>query len=140
MQTQAGAIPFLIDRGVVKLILITSHTGKWIFPKGSIKADRTPEATAPVEALEEAGVKGRLIAREAGRYRYSKGGKKYEVILFPLEIKQILSHWEESYFRSRTFEAYPVALQRIGYGSIRKIVRKLCKELLNSFDREGTDR
>ena len=38
MSHRVGAIPFIIEDGDVKLLVVTSLTrGRWVFPKGTLK-------------------------------------------------------------------------------------------------------
>ena len=61
---QAGVIAYRILDGKVQVLLMTSRdTGRWIIPKGNIKAGVTPCRAAEKEAYEEAGVKGPLPVR-----------------------------------------------------------------------------
>ena len=56
---QAGVIAYRILDGKVRVLLVTSRdTGRWIIPKGNIKAGEMPCKAAENEAYEEAGGKG----------------------------------------------------------------------------------
>jgi 8-oxo-dGTP pyrophosphatase MutT (NUDIX family) len=68
----AGCIPFRGGgRGAaagVEVLLITSRRGKgWGLPKGGWEDDESAEAAAQRETVEEAGVRGVLEVRAAGR-------------------------------------------------------------------------
>jgi 8-oxo-dGTP pyrophosphatase MutT (NUDIX family) len=137
MIVQCGAIPYIIDRNVVKVMLVTSRSGTWIFPKGGrLRAMGFPESAAR-EALEEAGVRGRVFPAESGRYRYYKAGAEYEVVLYPLLIRKILPVWEESSFRLRLFGAYPQMLEYLENAALKKIVTRLCLQIMKNGSPEG---
>jgi 8-oxo-dGTP pyrophosphatase MutT (NUDIX family) len=56
-----------------EFLLITSReTGRWIVPKGWPMKGKKPHACAAREALEEAGVKGKIDKSAIGCYRYVK--------------------------------------------------------------------
>jgi predicted NUDIX family NTP pyrophosphohydrolase len=71
---QAGVIAYRILDGKVRVLLVTSRdTGRWIIPKGNIKAGEMPCKAAENEAYEEAGVKGIIIGSSPlGMYTYFK--------------------------------------------------------------------
>jgi 8-oxo-dGTP pyrophosphatase MutT (NUDIX family) len=71
---QAGVIAYRIRDGEVRVLLMTSRdTGRWIIPKGNIKAGVTPCKAAEKEAYEEAGIKGTITGSiPLGTYTYFK--------------------------------------------------------------------
>ncbi|MEC9053790.1 MAG: hypothetical protein VX633_00680 [Verrucomicrobiota bacterium] len=46
-------------------------------------------------AQEEAGVSGRISEKPAGSYKRLKGGRLYQVEVFPLEVTACLTDWPE---------------------------------------------
>jgi ADP-ribose pyrophosphatase YjhB (NUDIX family) len=129
VRQQSGVIPYLVDRGIVKIMIITSRTGRWIFPKGNRIRGLTERESAAREALEEAGVRGTVGARSVGVYHYVKSGVAHDVVLYPLRIKKILSVWEESSQRARMFGMASIVVKRLEYAALRKIAKKLCQML-----------
>lgn len=104
---QVAALPWRMGETGVEIMLITSRdTGRWVIPKGwPENAEELHEAAAR-EAWEEAGVKGAISNREAGRYTYSKilpsgEGVPCEVLVFPLEVDQVADKWKERRKRTR---------------------------------------
>ena len=70
--SQVAALPVRIDTGGKPwILLVTSReTSRWIIPKGwTMKGRRAWEAAA-IEAIEEAGVVGRLRRKPIGSYHY----------------------------------------------------------------------
>src|SRR5262249_32651877 len=58
---QAGAIPYAIVDGEVRVLLVTSRgSGRWLIPKGNIDPGLTPAEAAAKEAYEEGGIRGRI--------------------------------------------------------------------------------
>jgi ADP-ribose pyrophosphatase YjhB (NUDIX family) len=106
MMKQYGALPFRKgDAGIEILLITTRKKKKWSVPKGwPIKA-RTAQGTARVEAFEEAGVSGRVAAKQVGRFknRKVKSGQKVrcDVRLFPLLVRRQQRHWPEKSQRKR---------------------------------------
>ena len=99
---QSGVIPFKIENGIIKVLLITSRrTKKWIFPKGIVEPELTPQVSAEEEAYEEAGVSGLIIDEEIGSYKVDKWGGTCTVTMFPLKVDKVHEEWPESFFRKR---------------------------------------
>jgi 8-oxo-dGTP pyrophosphatase MutT (NUDIX family) len=99
---QACAIPFRHRDGMLEFCLITSSSrGHWGFPKGIIEGDDTPEETALIEALEEAGLRGRIVGEPIGEYRYQKWGTDLDVTVFLMEVDQVDDDWQEAELRQR---------------------------------------
>lgn len=102
MIKQYGAIPFIHEGGEIKVVLVTSANGNWIFPKGNLEKKLGTCATAKLEAFEEAGVKGVLHAHHIYRANVIiRGGKKTRLMLYPLEIEEVFEEWPEEYRRQR---------------------------------------
>ena len=65
---QAGAVPFRKKGSQLEFLLVTSHRGRWIFPKGIVEPGETAEQTALKEVQEEAGIRGVLLPEPVGEY------------------------------------------------------------------------
>jgi 8-oxo-dGTP pyrophosphatase MutT (NUDIX family) len=103
---QYAALP--IHRGeAVEVMLITSReTRRWVIPKGWPMKGRKPHAVAAREALEEAGVTGRVGKTALGTYPYAKrlangAAVLVKVRVFPLEVLRERSAWPEMAQRDR---------------------------------------
>jgi 8-oxo-dGTP pyrophosphatase MutT (NUDIX family) len=99
---QAGVIAYRIRDGKVQVLLMTSRdTGRWIIPKGNIKARVTPCKAAENEAYEEAGVKGTITGSiPLGFYTYFKKldsgeARAATVEVYLLRVKDQLKKWPE---------------------------------------------
>ena len=63
MSHRVGAIPFIVEDGDVKLLMVTSLTrGRWVFPKGTLKKGEGKLRVCRSEAFEEAGIKGKFLS------------------------------------------------------------------------------
>jgi 8-oxo-dGTP pyrophosphatase MutT (NUDIX family) len=114
---QVAALPLRRAKGVTEILLVTSRdTGRWIIPKGwRAKGIRGCKAAAK-EAKEEAGVKGKIERKAAGRYRYIKRAANAEriidVAVFVLSVRKECKRWPEQHERRRAwFEASDAAVR-----------------------------
>ncbi|MEM9140417.1 MAG: NUDIX domain-containing protein [Pseudomonadota bacterium] len=102
---QVGVLAYTDDRQIV--IVTSRRTGRWVFPKGSIDAGMTPEQAAEQEALEEAGLIGRIDQPPIGCYVTPKIRPPLiwtvEVTLYPMRIDEILDDYPELSQRTRRF-------------------------------------
>jgi 8-oxo-dGTP pyrophosphatase MutT (NUDIX family) len=82
-------------------MLVTSRdTGRWVIPKGWPIGRKAPHASAAREALEEAGVVGKVGRDSIGTYTYEKRLANgaiviCEVQVFLLEVKRQKKAWPE---------------------------------------------
>jgi len=99
---QSGVIPYVIEQGVTKYVLVSSsRKNGWVFPKGVVEKFMSPEDSAVKEALEEAGVIGEIEKGIFGEYKYEKWGGVCTVKVYALKVTEILSEWEEDHKRER---------------------------------------
>jgi 8-oxo-dGTP pyrophosphatase MutT (NUDIX family) len=98
---QASAVPFRRRPTGLEVCLITSSAGRWLFPKGLIDPGETPTQTALKEALEEAGLHGRLLGDPLGSYVVRKNGHTVCLLAFLMEVKRSDHVWHEADWRQR---------------------------------------
>ena len=131
-RSQFGALCYRITDGKVQILLITSRrTKRWILPKGWPENNMTPGESAANEALEEAGVTGKLKERPLGVYCYEKRGEDGEdypciVTIYALKVKNILENYSEQSERQRQWFSRKVAA--------KKVLEPDLAQLLKSFD------
>lgn len=118
--TQAAAVPYRLVAGQVEVLLVTGRTGRWTIPKGGIKTGATPEETAAMETLEEAGVTGR-VEDPLGQFAFEKQGDLHCARVFPLRVARVLDRWEEEDSRLRVW----VPIAEVGRFVRRKAVVRL---------------
>lgn len=105
---QSAAIPFRWRGDTIEVLLITTTKSKrWIFPKGIIEPELSPAESAAQEAFEEAGVKGKVYPDALGEYQYEKWGGVCRVEVFPLEVREEFDTWPESDVRDRKWLTIP---------------------------------
>jgi 8-oxo-dGTP pyrophosphatase MutT (NUDIX family) len=101
-----GAVPYIIKGDRVIVLLVTSMSrARWIFPKGLPHGAETHEQTARREAMEEAGVDGRVLTDHAISAMIEKSGGQgrveVPVVFYPLEVETIADKWPEKGRRLR---------------------------------------
>lgn len=102
-RNQYGALCFRYadDGHAIEILVITSReSGRWIIPKGWPMKGRAPHEAAAIEALEEAGVRGKVGKTPVGRYTYLKeldGGKVVPCVveIFQVEVREIKAGFKE---------------------------------------------
>ena len=105
--------------------MVTSTSGKrWIIPKGVKELHLSPRNSAVKEALEEAGVRGKVSRIAIGNYRYRKWGGICTVQVFVMQVSEVLRVWEED-FRDRQWFSHREALDRVGEKELQQIIRLL---------------
>ncbi|MBS0411067.1 MAG: NUDIX hydrolase [Proteobacteria bacterium] len=99
---QYAALPYrLSGPGEVEILLITSReTRRWVIPKGWPMKGKKPHAAAAKEALQEAGVVGKIEKRAIGGYDYIKRLKNgaplaCTVEVFPMKVEHQRKRWRE---------------------------------------------
>jgi len=121
---QSGVVPFRIKNGRYELLLITTRKGKWIFPKGIIESGLDAKESAAQEALEEAGIKGKIYDSILLEYKYEKWGGVCNVKVFPFEVEEILERWEEDFFRKRKWVDISKVEEKVSNKNLKKIINE----------------
>jgi len=102
---QYAALPWR-RRKVLEILLITSRgTGRWIIPKGWPMKGRKPHTTAAIEAIQEAGLLGKIEKKPVGVFHYQKVLGNNERLLcrvevFPLRVARQMKTWPEMHQRT----------------------------------------
>lgn len=131
MSKQYGAIPFIRDKGTVKVVLVTSASGYWIFPKGNFEEEHGKCGTAMLEAFEEAGVTGELHPHHVYRVNVTMhGGKKARLVLFPLEVETVHDQWPEDSRRKRKIVNLKDARKLIESDGLQKCLGSFVRDFL----------
>lgn len=133
---QAGAIPYRVMDGAVQVLLVTSRdTGRWIIPKGHIEPGQSPRAAAAQEALEEAGVIGRMTTKKPlGVIHYEKTlktGKKRaaQITVYPLHVARQKNIWHEKGQRTVQWFTISEAISKASDQDLVNILTQLSKIL-----------
>lgn len=111
---QSAVIPYVKRKGHFEIVLVTSSSARhWIFPKGIIEPDMSPQDSAAKEALEEAGISGKVASEMIAEYEYEKWGGICSVQVYPMKVAEILDEWDEKHFRRREIVSVSKAINRI---------------------------
>jgi 8-oxo-dGTP pyrophosphatase MutT (NUDIX family) len=116
---QSGVVPLFGD----KIVLITARkSDRWIIPKGYVEKGMSPAESAAKEALEEAGVIGRVHHEEIGSFDFRKWGGRYSVQVFPLYIETMLEEWDEMHVRKRAVVTCAEAVEMLHHKDLKEMI------------------
>ena len=123
-------MPFRMEKGVLKILLITNRSGKrWIIPKGIIEEGHTPKETVRQEAFEEAGIRGAIHPEPVGEYRYKKWEGICLVTIFLMKVDDVSEAWPESGFRRRQWMNWDQAVNKLDERIPRTLLQTLHERL-----------
>lgn len=131
---QYAALPYRIEAGQVRILLITSReTRRWVIPKGWPMNGLKPQDAAAVEAAEEAGLIGSIESQPLGSYGYLKrlkGGDAVavQVIVFPFHVGDQVEHWKEQGQRSLQWFGYRTAASQVAEPALKRLIREFGAE------------
>jgi glycerate kinase len=114
---RAAAVCYRRQGESLEFLLVRTHAGGWTFPKGRIEVGESPWSAAEREALEEAGVRGRVGRDLLTTYPYEKrkaDGRRIEqtVAAYLLEVESTSDAAEPG--RSPTWFRPEEARQKLG--------------------------
>jgi len=128
-RVQCAALPWRRNgAGQVEVLLITSReTRRWVIPKGWKIGAIGPGGSAAQEALEEAGVLGRLGKKAVGKYAYDKRLRSgrvqhVQVRVFALEVLQELDEWPEKDERERLWAPQAEAARLVEEADLQRLL------------------
>jgi len=97
---QSSVIPYRIRDAEPEIMIVRSSKNKhWVVPKGIHEPGLTSQQSAAKEALEEAGVEGKVDDRAVGSYSYQKWGASCNVTVYALAVSHVIpeNEWQESH-------------------------------------------
>ena len=134
VREQYAALPVRwTEQGQVRVLLITSReTKRWVMPKGWPIEGTNPWRAAEIEALEEAGVRGRISMHPVGTYHYDKrlgdgSSVRCRVHLFPLKVEKLKRNWKERAERRRRWFKPVEAAEVVHEPELAAILERLRK-------------
>ena len=116
------------EQGLEILLVTSRETRRWVTPKGGRMPGLTDARAAAVEALEEAGVEGRIADHPIGTFRYLKWLRRGEgrwcvVSLYPLEVTVEHATWQEQHERTREWTSAEQAASRVNEADLAALIR-----------------
>jgi 8-oxo-dGTP pyrophosphatase MutT (NUDIX family) len=131
---QSGVIPYRKKGKKIEILLITSRKRKrWIIPKGIVEPAMSSGESAAKEALEEAGVEGKLSPTPVGEYEYPKWDGICKVEVHLMQVTKIHQDWPEKTFRSRKWMSLEKAKEHVGEEKLRVLLEQV-PELIQSTE------
>jgi 8-oxo-dGTP pyrophosphatase MutT (NUDIX family) len=131
MRKQAGVIPFRGAGKKLEICLIRRMgSKKWGIPKGFIERGDSSKDAALKEALEEAGLKGRLVGEAVGSYEYRKWGTSLDVTVYLMEVQEQEDDWDEADIREREWTSLEDAEEKLKQHPIQALM-ETAKERLS---------
>lgn len=99
-RVQYAALPFRAGPQPEIMLVSSRETKRWVLPKGWPMKGRKPHAAAAQEALEEAGLVGKIEKKSIGAYHYVKNLRNGAAILcrvevFPMQVERQRKTWRE---------------------------------------------
>jgi len=129
-RVQSAVLPYRRRGDDLEFLLITSrNTQRWIIPKGSVEKGMTPWASAAKEALEEAGLVGRVGEKPLGQFIYIKRREFFEEIcqvdIYPFRVSEVLDDWDEKSQRKRKWFSAQDAIAQITEPAVKDAINNL---------------
>jgi 8-oxo-dGTP pyrophosphatase MutT (NUDIX family) len=125
---QIGAVPYRKVGGGFEVLLITSReTRRWVIPKGWPMPHLADYNAARQEALEEAGIEGKMGRKSIGSYYYVKRKKSGKllpvtVVVYAMEVTLLLDEWPEKNERKRHWFAAKEAVGLVQEEGLRAVI------------------
>ena len=132
---QIAALPVRFRAsGDIEVLLITSRdTKRWVMPKGWPMKGVKPWKAAEIEALEEAGIRGRISHDRIGTYDYEKrlddgSTVPCSVALYPIFVEKTLSDWKERDERERRWFSPKAAAKAVDEPGLSTLLQRVSKK------------
>ena len=131
---QVAALPVKLDGDRLQVLLITSRdTGRWIMPKGWPMKGKKDWRAAEIEALEEAGVEGKVSRKPIGAFVYAKvlddgSSLPVSVTVYALYVEKVNRRWKERRERKRHWFSPKGAAKALKQPELEKLLLDLKKD------------
>jgi 8-oxo-dGTP pyrophosphatase MutT (NUDIX family) len=124
---QYAALPWRVAKGVEIMLLTSRDTRRWVIPKGWPMKGRKPSAAAALEALQEAGLLGKIEKKKLGSYHYRKRLKNGAALLcrvdvFPLRVTRQRKNWPEKGQRVTRWLDYAAAAKKVDERELQALI------------------
>jgi 8-oxo-dGTP pyrophosphatase MutT (NUDIX family) len=134
-KSQVAALPVQARGGDLRVLLVTSReTRRWIIPKGWPEKGMKDRDAAAREALEEAGLTGKISRRPIGHYRYFKrtldSFQACDVAVYRLDVEGERATWSEQGQRQRVWFSPQVAAQLVDEPELKQLLMDLAGDAI----------
>lgn len=124
---QFAALPFRDADGLQVMLVTSRETRRWVLPKGWPIKGLKPHSVAAREALEEAGLTGKVSKEPIGSYRYTKRMRNgaaltCEVDVFPMAVEKQRRNWPEREQRTTSWFALEDAAALVDETDLRDLI------------------
>ena len=125
-------IPYRVRRGRAEILLVTSRSGRrWVIPKGIVEPGLSPRRSAGKEALEEAGIEGKIPRKSVGSFTYTKWSGLCTVVVFEMRVDRQYKRWPEQ-IRKRRWFSPPVAAKKVDEQQLKTLILQVGKRIVKS--------
>ena len=126
------------QREIEMLLLTSRDTGRWVIPKGWPMDGKCSHEVAQQEALEEAGVRGKVSPDSIGCFFYQKGMKDgfsidCKVQVYALEVEDMAKNFKEKGERRSEWVSCAEAARRVNEPLLKDLIREFDKKMLASL-------
>ena len=126
-RSQYAALPWRRSAALEIMLVSSRDTNRWVLPKGWPMKGRKPHNAAAVEALEEAGIVGKIDKEPIGSYHYLKRQKNgsallCEVTVFPFAVERERKAWLEQHQRIRKWFDVSAAAEAVEEPELRQVI------------------
>lgn len=128
---QVAALPVRLNaKGQLEVLLVTTRQSRrWVIPKGWRSTRLSDADAAAREALEEAGVTGRLLKKPVGSYSYFKreddGFRPIKVTVYVLKVREQQKRWKEVDERKRRWLSISRAAELVQEPALATVIKRL---------------
>ncbi len=136
IEKQCAALPVRRHSGKTEVLLVTSReTRRWVIPKGWPINGLTHAESAAREALEEAGIEGKIGDLPVGNFHYGKRRKDGTVVpcsvdVYRLDVGTEHADWHESHQRERKWVDAVAAARLVAEPELAELIRTIAGEQL----------
>ena len=139
LRIQYAALPWRGGERPEIMLVSSLDTRRWIIPKGWPMKGRRPHAAAAREALEEAGLIGKIEKEAVGAYHYLKrtpAGQHLpcKVMVFPLDVTRQRRTWPERKQRTTRWFSAEEAAQAVDEPELKEIISGFARRLAPCTD------
>ncbi len=128
-RVQYAALPYRYRDGLEVLLVSSRETKRWVLPKGWPMKSKKPHSAAAREAMEEAGLVGKIDKKSAGFYHYQKKLKNGATVLcrvqvFPMLVEKQRKSWPEMDQRTTQWFRLPDAAEAVAEPELQTVIRE----------------